>query len=135
MRFEGKRFTEKLDYITSPGYLDGSDLRRKLGLKGGGPVGVITTKCTLRFDESKELYVDTIYPGVDINEIKSEVPWLKVPPKLKIAEPPTEREVEILRMLDPADVILRSKKVYEHLDFWGWAEMVGKHWELMRKIR
>jgi glutaconate CoA-transferase subunit B len=131
MKFEGRRFAEKLDYITSPGHLDGSGLREKLRLRGGGPVGVITTKCVLRFNEYKELYLDTIYPGVTIEEIKEEVPWLKVSPKLKIAEPPTREEIELLRTLDPTDVILQSKRIYASLDFWNWAEIVEKGWNLM----
>jgi len=43
MKHEKERFVKKLDFLTSPGYLDGPDAREKAGLpRGGGPYRVIT---------------------------------------------------------------------------------------------
>lgn len=101
---ERRRFVERVDYITSPGYLGpgGPNERRKWGLRGGGPSAVITNKCIFRFDENGEMYLDSIYPGVKVEDIVKEVQWeLKIPTKLKTVEPPTTEEVEILRLLDP----------------------------------
>ncbi|HOV43048.1 MAG TPA: hypothetical protein PLE01_03935 [Syntrophothermus lipocalidus] len=36
MRQEKRRFIERVDYMTVPGYIDGRDSRRKAGLVGGG---------------------------------------------------------------------------------------------------
>jgi len=40
---EPKRFAEKVTYMSSPGYLDGGDLRARHGFVGGGPSAIITT--------------------------------------------------------------------------------------------
>ncbi|MCR4399610.1 MAG: glutaconate CoA-transferase, partial [Syntrophomonadaceae bacterium] len=50
MRQDGRNFVEKLDYLTSPGYLDGPGARERAGLHGGGPVAVVTTMGVYRFD-------------------------------------------------------------------------------------
>ena len=42
MQQEKRRFVKKLDYLTSPGHLDGPNGRRKAGLREGGPTVVIT---------------------------------------------------------------------------------------------
>jgi glutaconate CoA-transferase subunit B len=35
-------FPDRVDFITSPGFVDGAETRRKLGMPGGGPAMVIT---------------------------------------------------------------------------------------------
>ncbi len=84
MRLEKRRFLEKVDYLTSPGYIDGPGGREKAGLLRGGPVAVITDKCVFRFDEAtKEMYLDSAYPNIKTEDIKSEVSWdLKVAPEV-----------------------------------------------------
>src|SRR6185369_5432139 len=42
MRLRKRAFVEKLDFCTSPGYLDGGDARQRLGMPGGGPKLVVT---------------------------------------------------------------------------------------------
>ncbi len=42
IRHEKRRFLERVEYITSPGFLEGGDSRWKSGLRGGGPDRVIT---------------------------------------------------------------------------------------------
>jgi len=70
MRQVKGRFVEKLDYLTSPGYLDGRNGRRKAGLRPGGPELVITDKAVFRFDEeTKRMYLAGYYSGVDMDEI------------------------------------------------------------------
>jgi len=97
-----KRFIEKVDYVTSPGHIDGS-LREKLKLRGGGPSAVITNKCVFRFDKTtKEMYLDALFPDVTVDDVLSNMSFeVKVSPNLKTVEPPTVEEVEIIRTLDP----------------------------------
>jgi len=85
MRLERRRFLPRVDYITSPGYLDGLGSREKAGLKGKGPVAVITDKAVFRFDaDTKEMYLDSVHPGVSVEEVKREVSWeLKIAPEVK----------------------------------------------------
>lgn len=108
MRQDGRNFVEKLDYLTSPGYLDGPGARERAGLPGGGPVAVVTTMGVYRFDkESKEMYLEKLHPGVDLEKVKAAVKWdLAVSPNLGETEPPTEEQVNIMRTLDPLAVYL-----------------------------
>lgn len=58
MQHEKRKFPKKVDYLTSPGYLDGPGAREKAGLIPGGPSAVITNLSVMRFDEdSKEMYL------------------------------------------------------------------------------
>lgn len=98
-----RRFLERVDYVSSPGYLEGYDSREKVGLSRGGPSSIITNKCIFRFDPvSKEAYLDSVHPGVTVEEVRNEVSWdLKVSPNVKTTEPPTVEELSLIRMLDP----------------------------------
>ncbi|MBC7345412.1 MAG: glutaconate CoA-transferase, partial [Clostridia bacterium] len=80
MRLEKRRFLDQVDFITSPGHLRGGNSRRECGLPGGGPSAVITDKCIMRFDdETRELFLDSVHPGVSVEEVKAGVSWdLKV---------------------------------------------------------
>jgi glutaconate coA-transferase len=112
MRSTRRCFVEKVDYITSPGYLDGPGCREKYGMPGGGPEIVISAEGTFRFDpETKEMYLATYHPGVSVEEIREMVPWdLKVSSDVRETEPPTEEEIEILRLLDPSGMYVGSGK-------------------------
>ncbi len=101
-----RRFLERVDYITSPGYITGFDARERLGLPGGGPTAIITNKCIFRFNSvTKEAYLDSLHPGVSVEEVKAEVSWeLQVSPELKVTEPPTAEEVRITRILDAGHI-------------------------------
>ena len=101
-----RRFLERVDYISSPGYLEGYDSREKAGLLKGGPSAIITNKCIFRFDPvSKEAYLDSVHPGVTVEEVRNEVSWdLKVSPDVKTTEPPTVEQLKVIRMLDPNQI-------------------------------
>jgi len=107
VEFNPRQWVEKVDYMTEPGFLDGSpDARKKANLVGGGPSAVITDRGVFRFDpETHELYLAEVFPwqdDEDIKEVKEGFPWdLKVADELKIIEPPTERELWALRLMDP----------------------------------
>lgn len=107
MRLQKGKFVEKVDYITSPGYLDGAGAREKAGLVGGGPYLVVTDCCTFRFDKNKEMYLDNLFPGVTVEQVKELVGWdLKVANEPMILEPPTEEQVRMMRSFDPSGTVL-----------------------------
>lgn len=108
---EKKRFSEKVDYISSPGYLTGYDARKKCNFPGGGPSAIITTLGILRPDlVSKEFYLDAYFPFATVEEIKASTGWvLKISPDVKVVPDPTERELRILREVDETGS-LRKKK-------------------------
>ncbi len=107
IEYNPRQWVNKLDYITEPGFFDGSpDARKKAGLIGTGPSAVVSDRGIFRFDsESHEIYLSEIFPWqdeADIEEIVKAFPWeLKVSSDLKIIEPPTEKELWAMRLMDP----------------------------------
>ncbi|MGE5485668.1 MAG: CoA-transferase subunit beta [Ignavibacteriales bacterium] len=97
-----RRFCEKVDMITSPGYLNGPGSREAHGLKWGGPAAVVSTLGVLGFDpESKEMTLKSVYPGVTVKQVKEDTAWdLRVAPGVDEVEPPTVEEIEIIRTVD-----------------------------------
>jgi glutaconate CoA-transferase subunit B len=107
---EKRRLVEKVDFITSPGFLEGSDARKRFGLSGG-PSGVITTMGVLRFDQqTKEMYLANYHPGLTLDQVRQNTGWdLKISPHVKETDPPTLDEVRILREdLDPQGIFLKK---------------------------
>jgi glutaconate CoA-transferase subunit B len=108
-----RTFVEKLDFVTSPGHLDGRpDGRSHLGIPGGGPQLVVTNKANFVFDqESKEMVLSSLHPGVTFEEVQAEVSWpLKSVSALEETVPPTTEELRLMREeLDP-DGIYTGRK-------------------------
>lgn len=99
---EKKRFADKVDYISSPGYINGGDDREKYGFPGGGPTAIITNLGILRPDPvTKEFYLDAYFSFSSVEEIIANTGWdLKVSPDVKMVPEPTEKELENLRAVD-----------------------------------
>jgi len=99
MPLSKRAFVERVDFVTSPGYLDGGDSRAKLGDYGRGPTTVITDKCIFRFDGlSKEMVLTALHPGVIMEEVQADVGWtLKVAPELETTPPPSPEALRVLR--------------------------------------
>jgi glutaconate CoA-transferase, subunit B len=102
----GGNFVEKLDYFTSPGYLDGGDSRDESGLfpKGTGPSMLLTTKGIFRFDpQTKEMYLARIHPRVTVDDVRKDIPWdIKVAEDLTESAHPTDDEIDFIRRFAPA---------------------------------
>ncbi len=112
LTLKGGEFVKQLDYFTSPGYLGGGDERDSCGLfpPGSGPGMMISTEAIYRFDKkTKEVYLEAVLPGVDVNKIKAKVPWdLKVADPLKSFPVPTEEEINYIRTFAPQHCIPRE---------------------------
>lgn len=108
MQHEKRKFPEKLDYMTSPGYLDGPGGREKAGLMSGGPTAVITNMGVMRFDDkTKEMYLANFYPGITPREILNNMEFTVDVSRATEAVPPDERELTILReKVDPHKLVL-----------------------------
>ena len=105
---EKRRFVEKVDFVTTPGFLDGKDRWRALRAQGGGPYAVITDLATLKFDEvTGEMTLTALNPGVTVEKVQENTPWrLKVAEEVVANPPPTEEELKVLRSLDPERIYL-----------------------------
>lgn len=101
-----RRFPEKVDFITSPGYLDGKPgAREKVGLlPGTGPRAVITDMGVYGFEDG-EMVLKSYHAGlgITIDDIKRETGWdLKIDPNVKETEPPDDEYLFVFReQLDP----------------------------------
>lgn len=102
---ERRRLPAEVDFVTSPGYVDGREGRAELGLRGG-PSAIITDKAVMRFDEDGEAYVDTLHPGVTEREVREATGWdVHVAGDGETTEPPSADEVALIReSLDPDGV-------------------------------
>jgi glutaconate CoA-transferase, subunit B len=96
-----RAFVEKVDFITSVGYGNGPGYREQLGLRGRGPVLVITDLGRLEPDPSTlELTLTAVHPGVELETVRAATGWpLAVSPDIVTTEPPTDDELRILRAL------------------------------------
>lgn len=101
MRHRQRAFVEQVDFVTSVGHGSGPDDRRILGLRGAGPVRVITDLGVLEPDpETAELVLTTLHPGVDVERVRAETGWeLVIADELAETPPPTARELATLRAM------------------------------------
>src|SRR5262249_27048533 len=90
-----RRFVEKLDFLTTPGYLTGPGAREAAGLPPGtGPYRVITDLAVMGYHErTKRMEVLSLHPGVRLDEVQNATGFeLAVGEALSITAPPTEVE-------------------------------------------
>jgi glutaconate CoA-transferase subunit B len=100
-KHERRRFVERVDFVTSPGYLDGGDSRKRAGLTGARPVAVITDLAVLGFDpDTKRMRLDGLQPGVMVDEVSASTGFeLLIPTSVPEVAPPTEEELAALARL------------------------------------
>ena len=111
MMHEARRFVPRVDFVTSPGYLDGTPgARERAGLPAGtGPWRVVTSKALFGFgEESRKLTLLGVREGLDVAEVLADMAV-----KPEVAEPvetlalPTGRELDLLRNdIDPGRTII-----------------------------
>lgn len=108
-RHEKRRFVEKVDYVTSPGWLDGRDSRERAGIPGGGPAAVVTTLGVIRYRErSREPFLASYHPGGSPATVAAETGFSLDLSEAVPTAPPTAEELDILRrVVDPEGIFLR----------------------------
>src|SRR6516164_937008 len=95
-----RRFVEKLDFLTTPGYLTGPGAREAAGLPAGtGPYRVITDLAVLGYHErTRRMEVLSLHPGVGLDRVRQATGFeLGVKEPLATTLPPSEHELDILR--------------------------------------
>ncbi len=107
---EKRRFSETIDFITTPGYLTGGDARDRAGLPPGtGPYKVITDLAIMGFDnDERRMEVESLHPGVTLKQVRENTGFeLRVSADLATTEPPDEATLAILRdEVDPHGYII-----------------------------
>jgi glutaconate CoA-transferase subunit B len=103
MHHEKKRFVAKVDFITTPGYLQGGNSREEAGLLVGGVHQVITHLGLFGFDKTtKRMSVEALHPGVRLEDVQERTDFdMVVPDDIPVTTPPSEEELRVLRELDP----------------------------------
>ena len=101
LRHNPRAFVERLDFVTSAGFLDGGGARERAGLRGRGPTAVITDLCILEPDPaSRELTVTSIHPGVTRAQIVEATGWpVRFAADVAPSEPPSGEVLGVLRDL------------------------------------
>ncbi len=102
---EKRKFVERVDFISSPGFLDGSEgARERVGLPTDtGPYRVVTPWAVYDYTSNRKLRLVARAPWVSVDQILAECQY---PPVLAddiaVLDGPTEEELHILRTeLDP----------------------------------
>lgn len=109
MRQDKHRFLEKIDFLTTPGYLKGFDSREKAGLpKESGPYRVISQLGVYGFDTTtKQMMLLSMHPGVSIEQVKENSGFeILIPPSVSVTTPPSQKELTILKRIDPAGMVI-----------------------------
>ena len=108
MQQEKRKFVEKVDYLTSPGWLDGPDGRRRAGLAEGGPQTVITNMAVMGFDaQTRQMLLRGTYPGIEPGQVLDNMGFAVDVSESRPVDPPTVQELKILReVCDPQRLIL-----------------------------
>ncbi len=105
MRHDRRRFVEKCDFITTPGYLTGPGAREAAGLpRGSGPLAVITGLGRMGFDPATcRMRLEALAPGVSVEDVIQNTGFqLPLADEIETIAPPTEEELHALRHeIDP----------------------------------
>ena len=104
-------FVPRCDFVSAYGWGSGGrDARTKLGLPGGGPRYVVTPLGVMDFEEeTKRMRLKSVHPGITVDEVREKTGFdLIVPERVPVTEPPTERELAVLRTRIDARGVLRN---------------------------
>jgi glutaconate CoA-transferase, subunit B len=101
-----ERLPERVSFVTSPGFGDGHDWRKKVGLPRGGPSAVITTKAILRFTDEGEACLDSVHPGIELEDVLANTGW-----KLRQAK-------DVQQTPEPSPEELQAIREYDKEGFW-----------------
>lgn len=113
---EKRRFKERVDFITSPGWKipkwPGGELVHKKEVYNlayrGGPSAVISNMGVYRFDENGEIYLETVHPGFTPEQVKENCSFdLNISRVIGETKPPTYHELDLLyKKVDPEGIFL-----------------------------
>ena len=106
---EKRRFPRRVDYMTSPGWLEGENSRNRAGLVRGGPSAVVTTKGVMRFrSDTQRMYLASYHPGLCAQAVADDTGFALDICGAVETTLPTDEELRILRdVVDPERVFLR----------------------------
>lgn len=109
MKHDKRKFIEDVGYITSPGWIDGPDGRKRCGLPTNrGPMCVVTDLGVLRFDDAtKRMYLSGYYPFTTPEEIQANTSFALDISRAEVLPEPDANILRVLREeIDPGKIFL-----------------------------
>jgi len=105
-RLQRRKFVKKLDFMSSPGYLDGTPgARERAGMPAGtGPYRVVTESAVFGFDEATHrMTLLAVAPWTTADEVCAQIEFEPlVAARVETLDPPAENELDLLRtQIDP----------------------------------
>ena len=100
MRHDRRRFVEKVDFVTTPGYLGGPGCREAAGLPPGtGPYRVVSNLGVMGYHpESKRMMLLATHPGITVQQVLDNTGFeMRVAENVEENPPPSAEELRILR--------------------------------------
>ncbi|MCI0519240.1 MAG: 3-oxoacid CoA-transferase [Chloroflexi bacterium] len=108
-----RRFVARLDFLTTPGYLNGPGAREAAGLPTGtGPYKVISTLALMGYDsKSRRMMVESLHPGVSVEDIRANTGFAMLfAEEVTLTPEPSDEELAILRtQVDPQGIIIGKR--------------------------
>ena len=105
-----RSFVEKVDFITTAGYIDGPDGRELAGLPtNSGPYRVITQLGLYGFEQhSGRLILISHHPGVSLEEIRENSEFeILLPEEISVSPEPSSDDLRLLReVIDPTGMAI-----------------------------
>jgi glutaconate CoA-transferase subunit B len=101
LKHSSRAFVEKLDFVTSSGYVDAPNQEGQSARRGRGPTTVITDLGVMNSDPAtRELVLTALHPGIALEQVQRATAWkLKVATKLDVTSKPSVCELTALRDL------------------------------------
>ncbi|MDI9479868.1 MAG: CoA-transferase subunit beta [Syntrophomonadaceae bacterium] len=103
------KFPAKLDFLTSPGFLNGGNSRKEAGLLGQGPQACISQIGVMDFEpESKRMRIKGLNPGLTVEIAQACTGFeLLVPEKVEEIPAPSDDILKVLREeVDPHAIFI-----------------------------
>jgi glutaconate CoA-transferase subunit B len=105
-RLQKRKFVETLDFMSSPGFLDGSPkARERAGLPPGtGPFRVVTERAMFGFDEAtRRMQLIAVAPWSSVDEVLADMDFKPlIAGNIEALDPPSDEELIVLRtQVDP----------------------------------
>ena len=90
-------FPERVDFITSPGFVDEPSARARLGMPGSGPKMIITNLGCYEFEDG-EMILTSLHPDCTLEQVRGASGWdVRISARLAITDPPAPDELRIIR--------------------------------------
>ena len=112
MQHEKRRFIDKVDYVTSAGWMDGPGGREKAGLPGNrGPVMVVSDRGVMQFDEkTKRMYLAGYYPTSSPRDVQENTGFEIDVSRAVELEAPSPDVIRIIREeIDPGQAFIKPE--------------------------